>query len=81
MTNRLPLPLSTLKTLNVLISESGNNLWLINPMKNIVRNIASYDYADAIKSLGYLQQEFPELMNYEKEIKAILRAEKKYNLI
>jgi len=81
MTNRLPLPISTLKQLEILISENNSNLWVANPLKNILRNIVSYDYADAIKGLGYLKQNYPHLMNYDKEVKAIQKAEKRYNEI
>lgn len=81
MRNRLPLPLETIKELKILIEQHKNDLWIRNPLNNILFDVAEYDYDKAIKGLGYLQLKYPELMNYKKHINLIKKAEGRYNAI
>lgn len=81
MRNRHPLPLSTIKELMKLKESNWDNLWVANPLANIIRDIAGYDYQDAIKKLGYLQEQNPDLLDYAKHIKLIQAAQERYNAI
>lgn len=81
MKNRLPLPLKTLKNLQHLINENSNNLYVANPLNNICRYIVEYDFANAIMSLRILKMDYPNLMDYDKNIALIKAAYKRYENI
>ena len=81
MRNRLPLPLSTIKEIKSLITESGTNWDIVNLLRNTLINICEYEYNDAIRLISYLKQDYPSLMDYEKHIKAIDNAHKRYDAI
>lgn len=81
MNNRLPLPLATIKELMRLKELMRDNLWIANPLGNIVRHIVAYEYQDAIKMLQYLQHDHPDLMYYDKHIRLIQQAKNRYDAI
>ena len=85
MRNRLPLPLSTIKEIKFLIAENtaknGIDWAIVNLLRNALIYICEYDYTDAIRLLGYLKEDYPNLMDYSKHTKAIDKAHKRYDAI
>jgi hypothetical protein len=80
MTNRLPLPLATIKEISN-SRDTNSDLNVLNPLKNLLRKICEYEYQEAIQILGFLKEEYPSLLNYSKCINGIKNAEKRYNSI
>lgn len=78
MKNRLPLPLLAIKEIQEVLESNMSNLWLKNPLKNVLNSLASYEYSEAIELLTIISYDFPELMDYKKNIDSIKKAEKRY---
>lgn len=76
--NRLPLPISTIKRLCEIRDNEHETLWVKNPVSNCLQYIGNYDYDEAIEILGHLKDDYPDLMDYNKEIRNIKTAKKRY---
>ena len=83
MKNRLPLPINTIKEIQLLIIKHSVNLWICNPLKNIIKDLINYEYSEAIKGINFLRENkgYSDLMDFEKNIKSILAAKKRYDAI
>ncbi len=79
--NRLPLPLKTIKEIHRIIDRHKDNLWIQSPLRNALVYISEYDYAEAIQILKYLQEDYPDLMDYKRHINYIKAAKQRYERI
>lgn len=77
----LPLPKQTMKVLFELYCSSSTDFALSGFLKNILNTLADYEYLDAVRILGYLEQDYPDLIDYKKAVKAILSAKRRYEAI
>lgn len=79
--NRLPLPTGTIKDLCLIRAKNSNDIGLTNMIANTLNSLADYEYDEAIKILSYIQEDYPDLMNYNKYVRAIRSAKQRYDNI
>ncbi len=78
----LPTSYKAIEDIQKAIEENDGNYWVVNPLKNCLRDIVTdAEYQEGIDTLNSLQEEYPNLLDYEKIIELIKKAEKRYNAL